>query len=98
MNQDTTTITLHTADGAPLTQERVRGTVMAAAAALAERSGLEVVRMEAAGATLSVTLESDELAAVGFAAELRRTTNAWYESKFGAGPLWRSPAIGSGDE
>ena len=98
MNQDTTTITLHTADGASLAQERVRATVVAAAEALAERSGIPVVRMDAAASALSVTLECDELAAVGFAAELRRSTNTWYESKFSAGPLWRSPAIGSGDE
>jgi hypothetical protein len=98
MNQDTTTITLHKSEEASLGYHRLRSTVMAAAAGLAERSGIPLVRMELGESTLSVTLECDELTAVGFAAELRRSTNAWYQFKTRSGPLWRSPAIGSGDE
>ena len=91
MSMDTTTITLHTADGVALSQERVRDTVIAAAGALAERFGLEVVEMGADAGALTVTLGADEVTCVGFAAELRRNTNAWYEGKYRAGALWRGP-------
>lgn len=91
-----TTITLHAAEGAGLADDRVRATVEAAAAALAERYGIEVVRVESDGSALAVTLGTDEVTAVGYAAELRRSTSAWYEGRYGAGPLWRTPAGGEG--
>jgi hypothetical protein len=86
---NTWTITLH-AEGAPLGDERTRETVLAAAHALAERFGIEVVGTRVSPASLSITLGADEATAVGFAAELRRTTNAWHQSKPG-GPLWVTP-------
>jgi hypothetical protein len=39
-------------------------------------------------------LRADEVAALGFAAELRRLTNAWYERRYRDGPLWGTPAPG----
>jgi hypothetical protein len=88
---ETTTITLHTSDGTALSEDRVYETVKATAEALAERFGLEILEIEADAEALIVTLATDEVTAVGFAAELRRNTNSWYEGKFAAGPLWRSP-------
>jgi hypothetical protein len=86
---NTWTITLH-AEGSQLSDERTRETVLAAARALAERFGIEIVGTDAAAGSLSVTLAADEAPAVGFAAELRRTTNAWHQSKHGE-PLWITP-------
>jgi hypothetical protein len=89
---ETTTITLHTEDGWALSDERVRETVLAAANALAERFALKVVGIANDHEALEVTLATDEVTAVGFAAELRRNTNSWYEQRYKIGPLWRSPA------
>ena len=89
---ETTTITLHTADGVALADERVRETALAAAGALAERFGIKVGAMGADEEALTVTLEADEVTGVGFAAELRRNTNAWYEGRYKRGPLWRTPS------
>lgn len=86
---NTWTITLH-AQGSPLADERVRETVIASAHALAERFGIQVVEIAATPASLSATLAADEVTAVGFAAELRRSTNAWYRKKHDA-PLWLEP-------
>lgn len=91
---ETTTITLHAASEGALNDERVRATVEAAARALAERYGIEVVRVESDGSALAVTLKTDEVTAVGYAAELRRSTGGWYEGRYGAGPLWRTPSGG----
>ena len=86
---DTWTITLH-AQGTPLSDERTRETVLAAAHALAERFGIPIANISTAPDSLTITLETGEAAAVGFAAELRRTTNAWHESKHRQ-PLWITP-------
>jgi hypothetical protein len=88
---DTTTIALHTAEGAALSQERVRETVMAAASSLAERFNIDLLEMDADDETLTVELGADEVTSLGFAAELRRNTNTWYEGKYKQGPLWRTP-------
>jgi hypothetical protein len=86
---NTWTITLH-AEGSPLADARTRETVLSAAHGLAERFGIEVAGTEATPGSFSVTLGADEATAVGFAAELRRTTNAWHQGKHG-GPLWVTP-------
>lgn len=91
MSGETTTITLHTEDGVALSDERVYETVKSAAESLAERYGIEVLDIEGDAESMTVTIGADEVIGVGFAAELRRTTNQWYESKYGGGPLWRSP-------
>lgn len=87
---NTWTITLH-AQGPLLRDNRTKETVVAAAESLAERFGLRVIGVTAAADSLSAALETDEVTAVGFAAELRRNTNAWYASKNGGSSLWITP-------
>ena len=87
---NTWTITLH-AEGSPLADERTKGTVSAAAHALAERFGIEVVGLATANDSIEVTLGADEVTAVGFAAELRRSTNTWYASRHNGQALWITP-------
>ena len=86
---DTWTITLH-AQGTPLSDERTRETVRAAAHALAERFGLRIADLTATPNSLTATLETGEATAVGFAAELRRSTNVWHETR-PRRPLWVTP-------
>jgi hypothetical protein len=87
---NTWTITLH-AQGSPLDDPRTKDTVIAAAEALAERFGLVLTDLSTQSNALTATLAADEATAVGFAAELRRSTNAWYSPKNGGRPLWISP-------
>jgi hypothetical protein len=87
---NTWTITLH-AQGSPLQDERTKQTVIAAAQGLAERFGIQVVDIGTSPDTLTATLAADEATSVGFAAELRRNTNTWFESKHRK-PLWISPS------
>ncbi|TVQ58307.1 MAG: hypothetical protein EA377_00210 [Phycisphaerales bacterium] len=85
--QPTTTITLRALKGAPLAETRVRDMVRANAHAIAERQGVEVLALENQPDRITVTLRAGRIEAFGFAAELRRLTEAWYESKYG-GTLW----------
>jgi hypothetical protein len=71
--------------------EMVRRTVAAAAHAIAERNGVRLLRLETGPDHVTATLEAPRLAAIGFAAELRRVTGEWYRVKTGAGPLWGEP-------
>jgi hypothetical protein len=64
--------------------------VEAAARALAEREGVPLEALEMTPESITLTLGLGRLAAVGFLAELRRNTNAWYEGKYAQGPLWVS--------
>ena len=89
---NTWTITLH-AQGTPLADERTKETVVAAAHALAERFGIRVTDIGTKPDTLTVTLAADEATSVGFAAELRRNTNAWYQTRHPRDPLWRTPTL-----
>lgn len=82
------TVRLRASRGRPLDDPRVRSTVEATARAILERTGVGLVGMESDGASVTVTLDTDKLAALGFLAELRRLTNAWYEGKYRAGSLW----------
>jgi hypothetical protein len=82
------TATLRALSGTPLDDELVRRTVIASAHALAERTGIVIERLDVRPNEIEAMLDADEYAAVGFAAELRRATNAWYEGKFRDGPLW----------
>ncbi len=84
------TVRLTAVRGTPLEHSRVRSMVEAAARALAEREGVRVEALEMTPESITLTLGLGRLGAVGFLAELRRTTNAWYEGKFKHGPLWVS--------
>ncbi len=79
----------------------MRATVIAAARALAERTGLVLLDLRADDDGIEVTLEGGEATAIGFAAELRRVTNAWHQARAGAA-LWpdkpRGEGAGDGDE
>jgi|GEM_PF-674018 len=75
------------APDAPLREPRVRATVIAAARALAERTGVTVLDLRAADHGIELLLDGEEAVAVGFAAELRRITNAWHHARTGR-PLW----------
>lgn len=70
-----------------LVDPSLRERVVSAARALAERTGVEVVHLEATQAGLEATLVGSELVAVGFAAELRRSTERWYRARTGHS-LW----------
>ena len=83
-----TTIRLRALSGTPLDEPVVRSTVEAAAYALAERSGLRITFMGIDNTSLTVTLDCDQLGAIGFMAQLRHDTNSWYEHKYHDGPLW----------
>ena len=95
--REATTVTLRALAGrAPLDDERIRGLVIAAAHAIAERHGVRVIAIETEPTALIATLATGRLPAIGFAAELRRTTNAWHEGKFGE-TLWgESPDVTDG--
>lgn len=88
IGMEESTVRLRALFGRPLADEELRAVVMSAAAALAEREGVALTRMSASDDALTVTLGCDKLVALGFLTELRRATNAWYEGKYEAGPLW----------
>lgn len=92
---DCATVRLTAFSGRPLEDPNIRETVVIAAQALAERCGVTIAAINAKSISLTVTLEADEIAALGFGAELRRITNAWYEGKYRDGPLWGTPPPGS---
>ncbi|MCA9310823.1 MAG: hypothetical protein KDA21_06430, partial [Phycisphaerales bacterium] len=83
----TATITLRARLGAPLKDPDVHRNVVAAAHALAERIGIPILHLQAGEDALTVTLQTSRIGAVGFAAELRRITNAWYTRHHDAS-LW----------
>jgi len=81
------TVTLRARFGTPLADAGVRDTVLASAHAIGERTGVTIDRVENDDASVTVTLATDRIGAIGFAAELRRVTNAWHARKFGV-TLW----------
>jgi len=90
----TSTVRLRALEGRPLDDPVVRDTVIATAHAIGERTGINIVSVDSEGDAVVTTLAADNLAALGFLAELRRLTEAWYAKKFGE-PLWgRGPAPG----
>ncbi len=83
----TTRLTLRAASGAPLADERARETVIATARAIAERTGVRLIELDTAADSVTITLATHRLGALGFLAELRRLTNAWARARSGAA-LW----------
>lgn len=83
-----TSIVLRALEGEPLADERIRDLVVAAARALAERHGIELVDVRTEPDRVMCVLRADRMVAMGFAAELRRTTETWYARKFGVTTLW----------
>lgn len=89
--RDYTTARLAALSGTPLKDKQVRESVETAAAALAERTGVRLIALRTDERGIEADIVAPEIIAVGFAAELRRITNAWYEAKFRDGPLWGTP-------
>lgn len=82
------TITLRAIEGSPLRRQRIREMVIATAHAIGERNGIGVLGVRTDDESVTIDLAADRLAAIGFAAELRRLTTSWYTNKFGVPSLW----------
>jgi lipid A disaccharide synthetase len=82
------TITLRSREGSPLADDALRNMVEATARAIAERQGVGVIGLASDDESITVTLGSGRIEAMGFAAELRRLTEAWYTSKYAQRTLW----------
>lgn len=85
---DVSTIRLRALSGAPLADAKVRGVVLSTAQAIAERTGVVVEEISASDDAVTVTIAADKIAGMGFLAELRRLTNAWYAQKNQGASLW----------
>jgi hypothetical protein len=79
--------------GAPLHEAKVRATVVSTAHAIAERTGVTLLGIDADDRGVTVTLEADRIAALGFVAELRRLTEQWYSKKHYGESLWGRPEV-----
>lgn len=70
-----------------LDDARTRETVLASARSIAEQHGVPLVELGLASGALRLGVRADRLVALGFAAEVRRATNAWYRARTGSA-LW----------
>lgn len=77
--------------GRPLADPRTRATVIAAAGAIAEHTGLHLLSLSADESSVTITLDADRLTCVGFLAELRRNTNHWFAARHEGKSLWGEP-------
>ena len=93
---DTTKITLRAHYGDPLTNPETKGIVTSTAHAIAERIGVPVIKISTTPDALHATLACNRVAAIGFAAELRRLTEQWYRSKYDI-TLWGETPHDEGD-
>ncbi len=75
-----------------LDDQRIAATVRSSAEALAERTGIRLLSVSIEDDRAEIELEGSEFVAVGFAAELRRLTNAWHRRQFDSS-LWPAPAV-----
>ena len=89
---DPSVITLRALSGKPLAEPAIERMIVATAHAIAERQGVAVLGLDTAPDRITVELQCNRVAAVGFAAELRRLTTAWYTGKYGAVTLWGEPS------
>jgi hypothetical protein len=83
--------------GPVLRDPKVRNTVESTAHAIAERIGVPILAIHLSDDSIEVVLGCDEVGALGFAAELRRLTEAWHQSKFHT-TLWGEPPPEEGEE
>ncbi len=91
MTSSATTITLRALEGEPLADANIREMVEATAHAIAERQGVGVLDLRCEKDRIHIALPLPRIAAIGFAAELRRITTRWYTQKFNADTLWGEP-------
>ncbi|MEM8834180.1 MAG: hypothetical protein AAGD00_00025 [Planctomycetota bacterium] len=85
-------VTLRALTGTPLADPHVRSIVESTARAIAERTGVEVLELATQPDRVTALVDAPRLAAIGFAAELRRLTTQWYTRKYDAPTLWGEPA------
>lgn len=87
----TATASLHPIDplAHPLSDDKIRRTVEAAANALAERTGIKLLELDTTDTAITATLATHKLGALAFMAELRRNTNRWHRAHTGK-DLWPS--------
>ena len=85
------TVTLHPIDpyAHPLNDAKIRQTVESSAHAIAERTGIDLIKLETTDSSVTATLKVHKLGALAFMAELRRITNRWHMSHTGHN-LWPS--------
>ena len=81
-------VTLHAAPAVDLREPRLRAAITAAAEGLAERTGVRLASLDWNTHSVTAIVEGGEIIALGFAAELRRTTDGWWRAHGGSGPLW----------
>lgn len=92
MSESPSTVVLRALEGSPMRDPQVRRIVESMAHAIAERNGVHLVELRVADDHVLATLEVNRLAALGFAAELRRLTTAWHRAREpDAPPLWGDP-------
>lgn len=70
-----------------LVDPALRERVLAAARAIAERTGVELITLNASPAGIEAVIVGEQITAVGFAAEVRRSTEAWFRTHTGES-LW----------
>ncbi|MFI4898409.1 MAG: D-glycero-alpha-D-manno-heptose-1,7-bisphosphate 7-phosphatase [Phycisphaerales bacterium JB059] len=87
----TSRVTLRARTGSPLADSRARETVIATARAIAERTGVRLLETSTTDESVTVSLATHRLGALGFLTELRRLTNAWSRARSGA-DLWPDEA------
>lgn len=86
-------VRLSAAGTAPLRDPELARIVRSTAEAIAERTGVRLVKLELDDAGVTATLDAPAIVATGFAAELRRVTARWFARRHGAaetgeGSLW----------
>lgn len=85
---DHATFRLTPTEGLSIDEPAALRTIQAAALAIAERTGIKLIAIEVTPAGVTGELDGDELLAVAFAAELRRTTESWYAARHPGESLW----------
>jgi D-glycero-D-manno-heptose 1,7-bisphosphate phosphatase len=90
------TVRLRATAGHPLAVADTRETVESAARAIAERTGIGLLAVRADDTSVTATLATHRLAAMGFLSELRNVTNRWYKAKHPGRVLW--PQAGADDD
>jgi len=81
-------VTLHAAQHESLNDPRLREAITAAAESLAERTGVRLASLTFTPSHITATVEGGEIVALGFIAELRRTTERWWHARGASGALW----------
>lgn len=86
--QPLSSLTLHTAQPRGLRDPAVRRNVEAAAHALGERMGVPLHHLHLDDSTAELSIGGPPIVALGFGAELRRSTDRWHHAHYGT-RLWR---------